>query len=142
MRKIGIFLLIIFYVSCKKAKNNEEIKSNQQKVIVESNKENDFLDNVKKPLMVNYLKKDFIGIWAENKEENALFEITKDSIHYVESYDNPYFFEIKEDTLVIHFEENYLVKLKILKINKDSLIYQSQKRIRKLYNRMNEDVNE
>lgn len=75
------------------------------------------------------------GIWAENIDDNAMFYIENDSIHYFDSTDQPsYFIDLSDDVLSIYYDD-FTFKGKVLKLSKDSLVYESEKNKRKLYKR-------
>lgn len=62
-----------------------------------------------------------IGIWAEDEESNAIFQLTSDSVYYVEHLDTPYKYDLIGDSLIFLIEgENY--PSNIVKLTNDSLI--------------------
>ncbi len=61
------------------------------------------------------------GVWAENVDENALFEIINDSLYYLEDFENPVGIEIQKNAFVI--KGSVPVKCEILKLTTDSLWY-------------------
>ena len=75
------------------------------------------------------------GTWAEREDENAFFFIKNDSVYYIDSQDKGYHVEIKSDTLIFHLD-GFDSKSKLIKLTKDSLIYQTEYgNIDRLYNR-------
>lgn len=62
------------------------------------------------------------GVWAETKDtnENALFQLTGDSILYLESPEKSFFFNLKNDSMII-FLDSFTVLNKILHLDKDSI---------------------
>lgn len=63
------------------------------------------------------------GVWAENEEDNALFQIEGDTLRYVEHYNTPYLAFLNENYFEIRYLDNkVLSKSIILKLTKDSLI--------------------
>lgn len=114
-----ILTVITFsYLSCKNKKN----KSSE---VIKANK----LISLKA-----YDKALLKGVWAENKDENAFFYIENDSIYYVEHQDSPLAIDLIDNQLVIYFE-GFVAKNDILKLTTDSLIYEVDHKIIKLYNR-------
>lgn len=116
------FILIVItfsYLSCKNKKNKSS----------EVNFKKDQFIEVKA-----YDKALLKGIWAENKDENAVFYIENDSIYYVEHQDSPLAIDLIDNQLVIYFE-GFVAKNDILKLTTDSLIYEVDHEIIKLYNR-------
>jgi len=75
------------------------------------------------------------GVWAENEDENALFNIEKDSLYYLENQDEPLYYSLIGDTLFVHGD--VLTKFYIVKLNKDSLWFKTNfyDEITKLYKR-------
>lgn len=65
------------------------------------------------------------GIWAFNKNENALFFIKRDSIYYVEHLSSPVKYNLKGDTLLIHYE-GFTTRNLILKLDQDSLVFATE----------------
>jgi hypothetical protein len=74
------------------------------------------------------------GVWAENKTDNAIFMIKKDTIIYTENLSNPFKFVLISDTLKYKYPEG-TVSLLILKATGDSLIIKEEGEITRLYNR-------
>lgn len=111
MKNILIIIFLIILFSCKKenrknANNNEEINKKQT-------------SNIK--IDKNLLS----GVWAENEDENAIFEIKGDTLRYVEFYGTPYFYKLVGDSIKIYLENEYVSGSKILKISQDSLVLKS-----------------
>jgi hypothetical protein len=72
-----------------------------------------------------------IGIWTDGQTENATFEIGKDSIYYIDSFQK-YKYSISGDSITIKFDGFDNVS-KIEKVDKDSLILNSEKQITKYW---------
>lgn len=102
---------------------NKDIISLEQK---DGNKEKDSI------MSKQYLIQ---GIWAENKNENAIFYIENDSLTYMENLGNTLYYRLMGDTLFIHGD--MLVKYFIVKLNNDSLWLKTDfyDEITKLYKR-------
>jgi len=67
-----------------------------------------------------------IGTWAQNEEDNADFIISKKNIEYSDT-GYLYNYEIRDKKDFIILDSNKIVlKFKIIKLSKDSLIIQSQ----------------
>ena len=115
-------ILLVIIISCFSCKNedNKSPKVNFKK---------DQLIEVKA-----YDKALLKGVWAENKDDNAIFYIENDSIYYVEHQDSPLAIDLIDNQLVIYFED-FVAKNDILKLTTDSLIYEVDHEIIKLYNR-------
>ena len=107
MKKIFIKIILIgvFLIACQGENNvNKKMQYNAE-------------------LHVKKIDKKLLnGVWGVSPNENAVFEISKDSIRYVEFYDKPYYFKIKNDTFIIFFDDGYLNKNIIRKLTKDSLV--------------------
>ncbi|PHS10006.1 MAG: hypothetical protein COA88_02965 [Kordia sp.] len=75
------------------------------------------------------------GVWAENIDDNAMFYIENDSIHYFDSIDQPaYPIDLSGDILSIYYD-GITFRWKVLKLSNDSLVYESEKNKIKLYKR-------
>jgi len=124
MNKILVLLFFIVLLSCKWDKKDKSIKENEKIEIIQ--REHPKTDAT----LLN-------GIWAENEIENALFEIDKDTLRYVEFYEKSYLCYMKKKYLIIENEKNEQISSdKILKLNKDSLILKtSENEIIRLYKR-------
>jgi len=113
--------LLLFFLACSPEKKIKKahIRNHNQKSIKNINR--------------NLLN----GIWAENQEDNAIFAIQGDSLYFTEDIKHPCFIEIKLDTLITHLKDGYIVKDRIVKLSKDSLILYNYnfKELTKLYNR-------
>ncbi len=114
-------VLVLFFLACSPEKkiNKAHIKNHTQKSI----------NNINRNLLN--------GIWAENQEDNAIFAIQGDSLYFTEDIEHPCLIEVKSDTLITHLIDGYIVKDKIVKLSKDSLILYNYnfKDSTKLYNR-------
>lgn len=67
-----------------------------------------------------------IGAWAQKENENVDFVITKKNIEY---FDTGYFYNYKisnEKDFIITDSNKVVLKFKIIKLSKDSLIIQSK----------------
>ena len=136
--KNRVFLILLLPItiilsSCKQTNStkgfNKEIKEITEK------KEQNITKHKSVETKSIYSKEQFIGVWAESEDGNALFEITKDSLRYVEYYDTPYYFDVKGDTLMIFLDEGFISKSRVIKIDKDSLIYKNEYSLSRLYKR-------
>ncbi|WP_299314623.1 hypothetical protein [uncultured Aquimarina sp.] len=117
MIKYSLILLIASsIVSCKEVKTED----------VSSLKENN--------LQIEFDRELINGVWAEDKESNALFYIENDSIFYTGQQDKPYAIKLDKNSFSISYD-NYISKAEILKLTKDSLVYVSSKNITRLYRR-------
>jgi hypothetical protein len=67
------------------------------------------------------------GIWAENEEANALFEIRNDSLYNFEHFDQGFSYTLKDSVWIIHYEGVETNNI-ILKLSIDSLIYTTENR--------------
>lgn len=91
--------------------------------------------NTEKQVEKKVFNKSFLtGVWAENKDDNALFYIENDSIYFVEHQDTPFLVDLINNEFVIYFDK-YTSKNEILKLTNDSLIYKSDSDIIKFYKR-------
>jgi len=113
MKKITVLLLIIAFFSCKNKSDNSSIVSNDEDTTLVG-VDKDKIDH-------SFL----YGVWAENEEDNAIFEIGVDSLRYVEFYNNAYYYEVKDSHLMIYLEEGYVSNNEIVKVSNDSLILKS-----------------
>jgi hypothetical protein len=67
-----------------------------------------------------------IGAWAQKEDENVDFIISKDSIEY---FDTGYFYNYEinnKKNFIISDYNKVILKFKIIKLSKDSLIIQSE----------------
>lgn len=120
MKRFFLYILSLF-IACSPKKEVSKLKINQTK-----HQQQNKID-----------KKLLNGVWAENEDENALFAIRGDSLFYVEDLENPCLIKIKSDTLIWTLKDGYIIKDKILKLTKDSLILYNTEfgDTLKLYNR-------
>ncbi|UOY08519.1 hypothetical protein L0P88_08180 [Muricauda sp. SCSIO 64092] len=122
MNKFFFLAIIISFLSC----NNKQAKSNiniEEDKIVQTNNDKQAKPN----FVIDSIDKDLLnGIWAENEDDNALFEIEGDTIRYVEFYDTPYLLRLEDKYLNILLDEDYISKNEVLKIDKDSLVLKSE----------------
>ena len=73
-----------------------------------------------KPTQKSINKSLLIGIWTNGRTENATFEIDKDSIFYLESFQK-YKYHVIGDSITIKFD-GFDNTSRIEKVTKDSLI--------------------
>jgi hypothetical protein len=74
--------------------------------------------------MINYTEKVLKllqGVWAEKKDENALFYIENKNLYYIENQDSPIPISVSKNAFIIMGD--IPVKCDIVKLNCDSLIY-------------------
>lgn len=129
MKKILFIISLMSIISCKEKNKTKEVNLVQDKKevsIVKKSDDQNFYDSK----LLN-------GVWAENIDDNALFEIKNDTLRYVEYYDTPYIAQIVKNKLVIKYLDNkVLSESYILKISKDSLVLKTDDEPSlKLYNR-------
>ena len=128
------FLLIFLFFSCKKEnRSNDSPDTTQFEITERESKEKSAIERVNQSKSFN--KELLNGVWAEDKEGNALFYIEEDSIHYFEYENKAFPININIDTLLIKFD-NYKFKGKILTLSNDSLIYEADSKIISLYKRV------
>jgi len=103
--------------------------------------ENNIVEPIATPMVnngtvVQRLDKSLLnGVWAENIDDNALFYIENDSIHYFDSTNQPaYFIDLSDDVLSIYYDD-ITFRGKVLKLSNDSLVYENEKKKMKLYKR-------
>lgn len=70
-------LITLAFISCKESSNNTSIN---QEIIDKGKTQTLVIENK----LLN-------GVWADNEEDNAVFEINKDTLRYIEFYDTPYY---------------------------------------------------
>lgn len=66
-------------------------------------------------------KSELVGVWGEDSLKNAAFVIKGDSIRYTEHFETPYFFDLKDGSISIHFD-GFTSLWKICRVRKDSLM--------------------
>ncbi|QNL20549.1 hypothetical protein HZR84_00810 [Hyphobacterium sp. CCMP332] len=98
-----VFCVIIFIIQCNSKSQNQTKFNNQEN-------QTDYQN----------FKSQLIGVWGEQGEENALFQISNDSIYYFDHMDNPLAYELKEGVLAINYS-GQILKNKIVKLNSDTL---------------------
>jgi hypothetical protein len=75
------------------------------------------------------------GVWAFNEEENALYEISGDSIYYVEHSEAMIPYNLVRDTLEIMYD-GFSTKNIIQKLTNDSLVFKTEiGEVNRLYRR-------
>jgi hypothetical protein len=72
-----------------------------------------------------------LGVWTDGTGPNASFRIEKDSIYDVEHFERTKY-QLQDDSLIIFYSDEPF-RAKILKINRDSLIYESQYGVTKFW---------
>lgn len=125
MKKLLFVFLALVLLSCEKQNKKSVTKQEQENI---SPDERDL--KIEEQLLN--------GVWAESEDENALFEITDDTLRYVEFYETPYTFTIKDNMLIMITDDldAEIPPSKIIKLTSDSLILRhSSGDITKLYNR-------
>lgn len=126
MNKGLLILVTLFCLSCDLS-NKQETKDKSLLNAEGSTTESDgFIneDSIGKTSLTEP-KEMLQGIWAEGEDENAAFIVEADSILYFESeVKNKY--EIRQDTLTIHYGKGVIIKNHILKLTNDSLIYKTE----------------
>ena len=113
MKNLFYFILLLSVIACSNnSKKNDPPKNIENK--------DDNSNELHRSNSFHSLNCSFIqGVWAENKEDNALFYIKGDSFNYVESNEKPLFCELNQDTLVVYGD--ILTKYYIKKLTVDSL---------------------
>ncbi|NOX85165.1 MAG: hypothetical protein GXO86_04235 [Chlorobi bacterium] len=128
--KYLLFVVLLVFAGCgPQTKTIQENKNNKEAILIE-NKESE----QKKDVVLS--KQSLIqGVWAENEDGNALFNIEKDSLYYLESQNKPLYYNLIGDTLFVYGD--VLTKFYIVKLNKDSLWFKTNfyDEITKLYKR-------
>ncbi len=94
MNRFFFITLVLLFFSC--AKNN--LRNENHKVTIEK----------------------IIGAWGNDENGNAIFQIDKDSILYVDPL-TKYKYIFTQDTLLI-YQDNFANKLLVLKVDNDSLV--------------------
>jgi hypothetical protein len=115
MKIILVVLIPLFLLFCCKEKRSSELgileKRDQDAY---ENKESSNVSTRKQVLPEN-LK----GTWFRDKESNAVFDVSSDSVYYVDNLKS-YKYEISSDTLLIDLD-GWTSKSLILKLTRDSL---------------------
>jgi len=127
MMKYILVIVIFFIYSCKTEKkkvNSVPVINDTVDMKTDISNQNFQQNNVDYSLLN--------GVWGENKNENALFYIDKDSIYYIDHQDNPYYIEKRDDSLLIHIDD-LIYRMKIKKLDTDSLILKSMTDTIRLY---------
>jgi hypothetical protein len=115
MKKINFYICLLsicIILSCNMYQNKS---TNQNKIVKDTLIKQGI--NTQSSLSLEALQ----GIWAENKEENAIFYIKYDTLYYTENQDNPILIKLHGDTLLMMGDVP--VHCKILKLTNDSLWY-------------------
>ena len=111
MKKIFclLFLYLLIFYQCIDKKTLKKSKTAQTTV-----------STVSEENIIDINPEELIGIWGLIEDENAAFEISKDSIYYVDAGENV-FYTVKKDTIFIFLEPNY-IDTSIYEIRGDKLI--------------------
>jgi hypothetical protein len=120
MKKILLGLLIFNMLTFCSSKNDQletNGKTDEKGIEEEREEKND--------------PNEILGVWSDGTGPNASFRIEKDSIYDVEHFERTRY-QLKDDSLTIFYPDEPF-KAKILKINQDSLIYESQYGITKFW---------
>jgi hypothetical protein len=131
------YLYFIFVIIGCHPSMDERNKSNDStRIELSTSEEPNFEAEVEKFSFVNEdsTRKYLQGAWAEDSDSNILFSISGDSLYYFED-PNPIFIDIHTDTLVLFVDESLVVKNRIIKIGKDSLVMLDNGRLMRLYRR-------
>ncbi|MCB2406468.1 hypothetical protein [Hymenobacter lucidus] len=75
------------------------------------------------------------GAWGESLEENGLFLIKSRRIYFLGHMQEPVRYQLKQDSLLIHFSKHIIIRQQMLKLDKDSLVVQSAAGISRLRHR-------
>jgi hypothetical protein len=116
MKKLTFGLLIGTLTFCSSKKDKLET---DQKPAEKETKEEEFDPD------------ELLGVWTDGTGPNASFRIEKDSIYDVEHFERTKY-QLQDDSLIIFYPDEPF-KAKILKINRDSLIYESQYGVTKFW---------
>lgn len=129
MKSIFYFVFLFAIVAC----SNIGKKNDSTKIIGNEHDKMKELHESSSPQSLN--NSPIQGVWAENKEDNALFYIKGDSLYYIESIEKPLLCKLNQDTLVAYGE--VLTKYYIKKLTNDSLWFSTDyyDGITKLYKR-------
>ena len=111
-RQINIILLCLIVLCCK-----EKSKTDNIPAPYEGNRQN---LSKKTEKTYNVSPKNLFGVWFTERGDNAIFNISADSIYYVDNL-RSYKYEIRADTLKINFD-GWISKSLIVKLTTDSLI--------------------
>ena len=111
MKKIFclLFLYLLIFYQCTDKKTLKKSKTAQTTV-----------STVSEENIIDINPEELIGIWGLIEDENAAFEISKDSIYYVDAGENVDY-TVKKDTIFIFLEPNY-IDTSIYEIRGDKLI--------------------
>jgi len=126
MRNLILVVCLISLYSCNNKKGNI-IQVKKESLIQTSIIENNSYS-------INKLDTLLKGVWAENKEDNALFLLDGQNIIYTEGTE-PYSYKVVGDTVILNMEP--IAKLFVIKVTKDSLWFTDNfnKDTTKLYRR-------
>ena len=108
-----LILITLTFISCKEESSNNT--SINQEVIDKGKTQTLVIENK----LLN-------GVWAENEEDNAVFEINKDTLRYIEFYGTPYKLIIKNNRFIVKDSSGFVFpESEIVKLTTDSLLLKS-----------------
>jgi hypothetical protein len=113
MKKQIILILLNLVILCCKEKS----KTGYDSVSYEKNKQNERKEITNTH---NVSSETLLGVWFKERESNAVFNISSDSIYYVDNL-RSYKYEIIADTIKINFD-GWISKSLVVKVTKDSLV--------------------
>ncbi|MBT1712189.1 hypothetical protein KK062_28365 [Fulvivirgaceae bacterium PWU5] len=111
-KQIILISLSLIILGCK-----EKNKTRESVIIHEEKKQNEDKENVRS---YNVSPEALTGAWFKEKGSNAVFDISYDSIFYVDNLKS-YKYQIIADTIKIDFD-GWISKSLILKVTTDSLL--------------------
>lgn len=123
MKKLMLRLLVAAMLTSCSVKNdnpesNRETIENQDTIANDTEIEKMELNQV-------------LGVWTDGTGPNASFRIEEDSIYDVEHFERTKY-QVANDTIIIFYPDEPF-KARILKLDKDSLIYEGQYGISKFW---------
>ncbi len=136
MRKIliPILTMLICLIGLLGCKHNKQ--KNEDSNLIDKNEAS--IEIVQQAVALNHIfidQKLIEGIWAENTEEDANFKIEKDSMYFIEDWNNPLPIRISNDTLITDYDGFKTYDI-ILKLDSDSLVLRNEvDKVIRLYRR-------
>jgi hypothetical protein len=119
MKHLILHILILTLLSsCHSTKTSDGVVSKEESVKVDQQAK-------KEEHHPKVVQSELMGIWAKDKDENALFEINDDTIYYVEHPDSPVHYELNDSVWTI-FYDDLTTKNIILKLDGDSLVFKTE----------------
>lgn len=113
--KKGVWLVLLINFGCSSKQHQESSELNQSSKTVD-------------------IRKDIQGVWATSDTANISFKVRGDSLYFFED-PNPVFFDIRKDSFIYFLSgEKYFNK--ILKIDKDSIVFIENGETIRLYKRL------